>query len=264
MGFAILPHTEIVNYTKGLMLLHVPRRVALYFMMTTVKTRPVLKWSWSLPPSLQFYLSSPFKQGTKACSRVLHLTSQPTSGNCRSLWTYKYKTNCFIIISMGCKLLKYFLFYCPCSFWNSCDLCPIVVSAAPSVACSKYTPAFLWFTVETRPCNRYGERQRVCFWLLNPASFSGHTSSSAKSPSGHRPSCSSGPLWGGRQGQWHPQLSSPAQEIPLGPRWQIVLVWPHERMGIAVIAYFPLIAFVTCGVRCSGTRSGALLSDVLN
>lgn len=56
----------------------------------------------------------------------------------------------------------------------------------------------------------------------------------------------------------------PSWEIPLGPHWQIVLVWPHERVGIAVIAYFPLIAFVTCGVCWCGARSEALLSDVLN
>lgn len=35
-------------------------------------------------------------------------------------------------------------------------------------------------------------------------------------------------------------------------------------MGIAVIAYFPLIAFVTCGVCGCGARSETLLSDVLN
>lgn len=35
-------------------------------------------------------------------------------------------------------------------------------------------------------------------------------------------------------------------------------------MGIAVIAYFPLIAFVTCVAFCCRARSEALLSDVLN
>lgn len=34
-------------------------------------------------------------------------------------------------------------------------------------------------------------------------------------------------------------------------------------MGIAVIAYFPLIAFVTCGVCGYGVGSETLLSDVL-
>ena len=77
MGFAILPHTEIVNYTKGLMLLHVPRTLALCFMMTTVKTRSVLKLSWSSPPLLQFYLSCPFKEGTKGMQQVVHFTCQP-------------------------------------------------------------------------------------------------------------------------------------------------------------------------------------------
>lgn len=57
---------------------------------------------------------------------------------------------------------------------------------------------------------------------------------------------------------------SGAEEIPLGPHWQIVLVWPHERVGIAVIAYFPLIAFVTCVAFCCRARSEALLTDVLN
>lgn len=52
-GFCyIVSRTEIVNYTKGLMLLHVPRTLALCFMMTTVKTRSVLKLSWSFPPLL--------------------------------------------------------------------------------------------------------------------------------------------------------------------------------------------------------------------
>lgn len=31
MGFAVLPHTEIVNNTKGLMLLHVPGTLASLF-----------------------------------------------------------------------------------------------------------------------------------------------------------------------------------------------------------------------------------------
>lgn len=84
MGFAILPHTEIVNHTKGLMLLHVPRTLTLCFMVTTVKTRSVLKLSWSLRPLLQFYLSCPFKGGTKAYSRscTSFQTELSTSDKC--------------------------------------------------------------------------------------------------------------------------------------------------------------------------------------
>ena len=58
MGFSVsLLHTEILNYTKGLMLLLVPWSLPLCFMMTTEKTRSLLKLSCSLPPLLQFYLS---------------------------------------------------------------------------------------------------------------------------------------------------------------------------------------------------------------
>lgn len=69
MAFVKLPHTKIVNYTQGLMLLHVPGTPSLCFTMTTVKTRSVLKWSWSWLPLLQFYLSCPFREGTKARGR---------------------------------------------------------------------------------------------------------------------------------------------------------------------------------------------------
>lgn len=84
MGFAILPHAEIVNYTRGPMLLHVPRTLALCFMMTTVKTRSVLKLSWSSPPLLQFYLSCPFKEETKACSR--------SYTSCQPVWSVSDKS----------------------------------------------------------------------------------------------------------------------------------------------------------------------------
>lgn len=109
-----------------------------------------------------------------------------------------------------------------------------------------------------------GHRQGFVFdyWTLYP--FSSHTSSSARTPRGLRTSNATGQLWRRRQGQCYLQVPIGAQEIPLGPHWQIVLVWPHERVGIAVIAYFPLIAFVTCGVCCYEARSEALLSDVLN
>lgn len=100
------------------------------------------------------------------------------------------------------------------------------------------------------------------YWTLYL--FSGHTSSSARPPRGFRTSNTTGQLLRRRQGQWYLQVPIQAQEIPLGPHWQIVLVWPHERVGIAVIAYFSLIAFVTCGVCCCGARSEAFLSDVLN
>lgn len=99
MAFAVLPHTEIVNYTKGLMLLHVPRTLALCFMMTTVKTRSVLKLSWSSPPLLQFYLSCPFKERTKACSRscTSHV-SQCRAFQTNDSPTHRYETTTFIII----------------------------------------------------------------------------------------------------------------------------------------------------------------------
>lgn len=66
MGSAIFPHAEAVNYTKGLMLLHVLGMLTLCFMASTVKTRSVLKLSRSSLPSLQFYLSCSFRGGTKA------------------------------------------------------------------------------------------------------------------------------------------------------------------------------------------------------
>ncbi len=91
-----------------------------------------------------------------------------------------------------------------------------------------------------------------CFDLWTLYLFCGHTSSSARPPRGFRTSNTTGQLLRRRQGQWYLQVPIQAQEIPLGPHWQIVLVWPHERVGIAVIAYFPLIAFVTCGVCCTG------------
>ncbi len=106
--------------------------------------------------------------------------------------------------------------------------------------------------------------KRFCFDYWTLCLFCGHTSSSARNPRGFRTSNTTGQLLRKRQGQWYLQVPIQAQEIPLGPHWQIVLVWPHERVGIAVIAYFPLIAFVTCGVCCCGARSEALLSDVLN
>lgn len=101
MGFAILPHTEIVNYTKGLMLLHVPRTLALCFMMTTVKTRSVLKLSWSSPALLQFYLSCPFKEGTKACSRS-YTSRQPLHTSV----SQRHETALFIIICMRQQFLE--------------------------------------------------------------------------------------------------------------------------------------------------------------
>lgn len=55
MASAVLRHTEIVNYTEGLMVEHVPRMQPLCFMMTTVKTGSALKSSESWPPSLHFY-----------------------------------------------------------------------------------------------------------------------------------------------------------------------------------------------------------------
>lgn len=100
------------------------------------------------------------------------------------------------------------------------------------------------------------------YWTLYL--FSGHTSSSARPPRGLRQSNITGQHLRRRHRQWYLQVPIQAQEIPLGPHWQIVLVWPHERVGIAVIAYFPLIAFVTCGVCCCGARSKTFLSDVLN
>lgn len=68
MSSAIFPHTETVNYTKGPMLLGVPRMLTLCFMASTVKTRSALKLSRSSLPSLQFYLSCSFREGTKAPS----------------------------------------------------------------------------------------------------------------------------------------------------------------------------------------------------
>lgn len=108
------------------------------------------------------------------------------------------------------------------------------------------------------------QRQWVCFDYWTLYLVSAHTSSSARPPWGFTPSNTTGQLLRTRQGQWYLQVSIQAQDIPLGPHWQIVLVWPHERVGTAVIAYFPLIAFVTCGVCCYGARSEAFLSDVLN
>lgn len=39
MSSAIFPHTETVNYTKGLMLLHVPGMLTLCFMASAVKNQ---------------------------------------------------------------------------------------------------------------------------------------------------------------------------------------------------------------------------------
>lgn len=110
----------------------------------------------------------------------------------------------------------------------------------------------------------FSQRQGVCYDYWTLYLFSSHTSFSARLPRGFRPSKTTGQLMRMRQGQWYLQVPIQAQDIPLGPHWQIVLVWPHERVGTAVIAYFPLIAFVTCGVWCCGAKSEAFLSDVLN
>lgn len=77
MGFAILPHAVIVNYTKSLMLLHVPSMLTLCFMVTTVKTGSVLKLSWSLLPFLILSIKA-IQRGTKACSRLC-TSLQPVS-----------------------------------------------------------------------------------------------------------------------------------------------------------------------------------------
>lgn len=121
----------------------------------------------------------------------------------------------------------------------------------------------MWALQEDRPTCNIHQRQGLCYDYWTLYLFSGHTSSSARLPGGFRPSKSTGQFTRMRQGQWYLQVPIQAQDIPLGPRWQIVLVWPHERVGTAVIAYFPLIAFVTCGVCGCGARSGAFLSDVL-
>lgn len=113
-------------------------------------------------------------------------------------------------------------------------------------------------------CNTNGQRQGFAFDYWTLYLHSGHTSSSARPPRGIRTSNTAGQLCRRRQGQWYLQVPIQAEEIPLGPHWQIVLVWPHERVGIVVIAYFPLIAFVTCVAFCCRARSEALLSDVLN
>lgn len=76
MSSAIFPLAETVNYTKGPVLLHVPGMLTLCFMASPVKTRSVLKLSRSSPPSLQFYLSCSFREGTKARSRS-HNSHQP-------------------------------------------------------------------------------------------------------------------------------------------------------------------------------------------
>lgn len=76
MSSAIFPHSETVNYAKGLVLLHVPGMLTLCFMASAVKTRSALKLSRSSLPSLQFYLSCSFRGGTKARSRS-HNSHQP-------------------------------------------------------------------------------------------------------------------------------------------------------------------------------------------
>lgn len=81
MSSAIFPHTETVNYTKGLMLLHVPGMLTLCFMASTVKTRSVLKLSRSSLPSLQFYLSCSFREGTKARSRSQNSHQPPLNAS---------------------------------------------------------------------------------------------------------------------------------------------------------------------------------------
>lgn len=63
----------------------------------------------------------------------------------------------------------------------------------------------------------------------------------------------------GHPGTKIPAGPSQAREIPLGPRWQIVLVAAWES-GDCSNCIFPLIAFVTCGV----CWSEALVSDVLH
>lgn len=76
MSSAIFPLAETVNYTKGPVLLRVPGMLTLCFMASPVKTRSVLRLSRSSPPSLQFYLSCSFREGTKARSRS-HNSHQP-------------------------------------------------------------------------------------------------------------------------------------------------------------------------------------------
>lgn len=85
------------------------------------------------------------------------------------------------------------------------------------------------------------------YWTLYI--LSGHISSSVRTPGGFGTSNTAGQVFRRRRGQWYLQVPIQTGEIPLGPHWQIVLVWPHERARAAVIAYFPLIAFVTRGVR---------------
>lgn len=235
MAFAILPHTAIVNYTKGLMLLHVPGSLALCFMMTTVKTRSVLKLSWS----------------SRRCSTsIYHVHSKRDKGvqqvmewKCLDGEILKYYKSSILdlfIIRLYWTLRSAASLHCYLYAHFQSILC---VSSSPdllhSVIYSLSAAASLWSNRNSLSGNKNSQRQRVCFWLLNPVSSSGHTSSSASSPWGLRPSSTTGQLCRRRQGQWYLQFPIQAQERPLGPHWQIVLVWPHERVGYCGNCIFP-------------------------
>lgn len=75
---ATFPRAETVDYT---MLSRVPGMLTLCFMASTVKTRSVLKLSRSSLPSLQFYLSSSFRGGTKAPSSSLNSHQPPLNAS---------------------------------------------------------------------------------------------------------------------------------------------------------------------------------------